>query len=93
MPVKKAVLILVCILPMVLSVIVSPFQIGSSSVAAISNEEDSDSPQTIELSDGTTLEVGPNEVLESFTLSLAPPSIQGIASELNVTEYGTRMDS
>ncbi|MFW9927437.1 MAG: hypothetical protein ACFFDM_11850, partial [Candidatus Thorarchaeota archaeon] len=50
------------------------------------------SSELVDLGDGQYIEVGPDEVLESFALSEVPATIVGEGSPLVVSEYGQRTD-
>ncbi|MFW9870629.1 MAG: hypothetical protein ACFFEL_13465, partial [Candidatus Thorarchaeota archaeon] len=65
---------------------------GSSNTRdGVSNTTNSSS-ELVDLGDGQYIEVGPDEVLESFTLSEVPTTIVGEGSPLVVSEYGQRTD-
>ncbi len=47
----------------------------------------------VDLGNGTTIEVGPDEILYEYVLSAAPSQKTGVGSPLVVSEYGTRTDT
>ena len=47
----------------------------------------------VDLGDGTTIEVGPDETLYKYIISTAPSQASGSGSPLTVSEYGTRTDT
>ncbi len=49
--------------------------------------------ELVDLGDGQIIEVGPDEVLESFPLADIPSTIEGQGSPLVVSEYGQRTDT
>ena len=48
--------------------------------------------ELVDLGDGQIIEVGPDEVLETFSLSDVPSTLEGEGSPLVVSEYGQRTD-
>ncbi|MFQ5834045.1 MAG: hypothetical protein ACE5H4_15180, partial [Candidatus Thorarchaeota archaeon] len=50
------------------------------------------SGELVDLGNGGTVDVGPDEALYSYSLSDVPSSFEGVGSPLNVSEYGQRTD-
>ncbi|MFW9793124.1 MAG: hypothetical protein ACFFEE_02385, partial [Candidatus Thorarchaeota archaeon] len=85
MKLKRKIVLLIVFLPLILSAIIIP---------EISNAaEKSEEGRTVELSNGETIEIGPNEVLKEYSLSDVPTSSSGHGDPLLANESGVRVDS
>jgi hypothetical protein len=71
------------------SLILSFAAIGSQNVIPISTIP---SVEMVDIGDGQYIEVGPDEVLETFSLSEVPATLEGEGSPLVVSEFGQRTD-
>ncbi len=49
--------------------------------------------ELVDVGDGQFIEVGPDEILETFSLSDIPSTFEGVGSPLNLSEYGQRSDN
>ena len=49
--------------------------------------------ELVDVGDGQFIEVGPDEILETFSLSDIPSTFEGEGSPLNLSEYGQRTDN
>ncbi|MHA2264952.1 MAG: hypothetical protein ACXAEN_21375, partial [Candidatus Thorarchaeota archaeon] len=85
MKLRRTVLLMMLVLPLFLG-----SMIGDPSVWNSSDTLESD---VVDLGNGTKIELGPNEVLHTYTISTAPGTRSGDASPMNVTEYGQRTDT
>ncbi|MHA1944376.1 MAG: hypothetical protein ACW96M_08275, partial [Candidatus Thorarchaeota archaeon] len=85
MKLKKKIGLLLVFLPLILSAIIIP----DTSIALLENTEG----RSIELSNGETIEIGPNEVLEEYSLSDVPTSNSGFGDPLLANESGVRVDT
>lgn len=86
MKLKKKIGLLIVILPLILSAIIIP---ESSFVL----EQNSAESRNIDLSNGETIEIGPNEVMEEYLLSDVPTSNSGFGDPLLANESGIRVDT
>jgi len=71
------------------SLILSFGLIGNTNFA---QSNDSGATKLVDVGDGQYIEVGPDEILESYSLSSIPTTITGQGSPLNISEYGQRTD-
>ena len=86
MKVKRRLTLLLLMASLVLS-------IGSVLPHSIDSNSSSSGTQMVDVGDGQYIEVGPDEILESYSLSEVPAILQGEGSPLVVSEYGQRTDN
>ncbi|MHA1770421.1 MAG: 6-bladed beta-propeller [Candidatus Thorarchaeota archaeon] len=89
MRLAKSIYFVAILIPMLLLV--------SANIPAIapsdSTSESDDGTRTVDLGNGDTIEVGPDEVLYKYVISQAPTSQTGSGDPLIVSEYGKRTDT
>ncbi|MHA2199189.1 MAG: hypothetical protein ACXABN_04885 [Candidatus Thorarchaeota archaeon] len=66
---------------------------GALGIQNVAPSSTTSGPELVDLGDGQYIEVGPYEVLESFSLSEVPTTLEGEGSSLVVSEYGQRTDN
>ena len=84
MAVKRVLFVLLVLLPLLSSL---------GPVSQPSSSSGDDESTIVDLGNGQTIEVGPDEVLTKYVLSSAPSEVTGTASALLASEYGTRTDT
>ncbi|MGV9103222.1 MAG: hypothetical protein ACOC3C_03790, partial [Candidatus Thorarchaeota archaeon] len=85
MHLKKSACFLVIVLPLVVGLFLSaPISIG--------NQPEQQSESIVDLENGDTVHVGPDEVLQKYEISSVPAEIAGSGAPLNGSEYGNRTD-
>ncbi len=92
MPRQKSLFLLVFLASILLSGMFSSIA-GPQTTKELPQETSKNSAHTVQLEDGSTIDVGPDETLTTYTLSSVSTSTSGVASNLNVTEYGSRSDT
>ena len=86
MKLKKKIGLLIVLLPLFLGALIVP----ENPVAFAQETADS---KTVELSNGETIEIAPNEVLREYHLSDVPTDMTGSGDPLYANESGVRVDS
>ncbi|MBS3795404.1 MAG: hypothetical protein KGY80_10925, partial [Candidatus Thorarchaeota archaeon] len=83
---KKCICLLAVVLPLFMGFL-------SSVPASVDTNADQPAGSTLDLDNGDTVHLGPNEVLRKYELSSVPTQITGSGAPLNGSEYGNRTDT
>jgi hypothetical protein len=83
---KKMMGLLLVILPLILGMMITP----PSWTRESQNDNDS---KTVELSNGDTMQIAPDETVKEYRLSDAPTQMSGTGDPLKANESGVRMDT
>ena len=86
MKIKKMMGLLLVLLPLFLGMFITP---GS----VMYNGQETAESKTVDLSNGETLQIAPDEAVTEYRLSDAPSGMSGTSDPLTADEYGVRIDS